>query len=692
MRATLLPLLAPALLAAQVPQGTVGPEAALTVAAEWESARWLRADAPLTLTLSRPLRAGAERLALVVGGSDFAGLAAHEGTRVVLRPRGVRLPAGEQELVVYVVAGDAWTEVGRAPLRVLARGGFESAAVTPALTLNNAGQLAERTSAAEPPSPRRTFQDVTGSASLRSALRRGGGELVTQWNVVGANARAQALRFQLRGNAAPLVDLADWSAAFRRGGASLTAGTITPGQQRHLIQGSATRGVSAGLARGPAALTLVAASGASIVGWDNLAGLADRNHQIRAALLGVELAPAHPGALRLEGTLLDGAVRPDPGFTRGAVVSAERSAGRGFALGAQALQQRVRLRAEWSDSRFEPAPDEQLTGDTTVVALAGTRRQARWGELAVDLLRQHRLSDRVAVDLAGVVRHERVEPLFRSVAASAPADREDDAGELSLSLGGLALRAAYARTGDNLARVPSVLRTLTRTSTANAALPLAQLLPSRPWLPSLTASVARTHARADGTPTNGDFRPVDLPDQVSDVVDAGAQWTLTRWRAAYRYNRSLQDNRQPGRERADFLSGVHALTLGVAPRADADITLEASDERQVQRESDERRSLRRLGATASWQPARFTQLSAGYTATVSRDGATALRGTQADARAELSQGFGAAAAAGPRGRAFARLTWLSAETRQRLDALVPGLPAGRRLRWSVTTGLTFRVL
>lgn len=673
--------------------------APLVATAAWTTSRWIAADAPLAITLSRPLRAGAERLALVVGTTDLAAFATEEGARVVVRPRGVRLTAGEHEMVVYLVSHDAWTEVGRAPLRVLARGGFESAAATPSITLNNAGQLVERTSAAEPPSPRRTFQDFTGSAALQAALRRDGVTLQTQWNVLGASEREQALRFSQRQHAAPLVDLADYSASLRRRGATLSMGTLSVGQQRHLLQGFATRGVSAALARGPAALTLFAANGTSIVGWQNLAGLADRGHQVRAAMLGVEVIPRRPGILRLEGTLLDGAVRPTTGFTRGAVVSAERSDGRGVALSAQSPGQRLRLRAEWAESRFEPARDDQLTGDTTLVPLEGTRRAARWAELAMDLLRQRRLAPHIAVDLSATLRHENVAPLYRSVTAQLQADRAEDAGELALAVGGVALRLAHGRTADNLARIPSVLRSAVRNTAMNAAVPLDQLLgsPAAPhrWLPALTASLTRTHAFAEGTPTNGDFRPVDLPDQMSVVADAGAQWTLGRTRAAYRFNRSLQDNRQPGRERADFVTAVHTLSFGVTPRAGLDLTLDATDELQAQQEQEQQRRLRRLGATAGWQVMRLTQLTGGYTATLSRDGAASTRGMQGDVRAELSQGFdvgGVGAAGATRGRAFVRYQWLSAETRQLLDTTTPVLLPGRRLRWSLATGLSYRVM
>ena len=675
------------------------PETPLVMTPAWSSTRYVRSDGPLAFTLSRPLRAGVEGLAILVGSVDLAGFATGIGTRIVVQPRGFRLPTGDHELTVYLVTDGTWTEVMRAPVKVSGWGGLESASLTPSVTLNSAGQITERTSASEPASLRRSFQDFTGTAGVQAALVRQSVLLQTQSTVVGVSERAQALRFAQLGPNAPLVDLADVSVALRRGAASLGMGAITLGQQRHLLQSFATRGVSAGLTRGPATLTLAVANGSSIVGWDNVAGVADPEHQLRTAMLGVELFPRHPGLVRAEGSWLGVKVRPDAGFTRGAILDAERNDGRGLVLSVQSPGQRVRMRAEWTLSRFESARDEQLTGDTAVVPLRPARRAARWAEVSLDVLRQHRLWSRVMADVSATVRHERVDPLFRSVGASPQADREETGGELAFSLGGTTLRVAHARAGDNLGGVPSVLRTETKQTSATAMLPLPQVLTSaakpRNAFPTLAVSVSRTHALADGVPTNGDFRPVDLPDQLSTLVDGNAQWTLSRWRVAYRFNRSMQDNRQPGRERADFATTVNAITVGVTRGSALDVAIDATQERQEQREQGQEQRLRRVGTTTSWQFTRLAQLSANYMATVSRDRPSTMRGTQGDLRLELAHGFdvrSGPAAGGVRGRVFVRFQRLSAETRALAVSTSPPVTSGLRLRWSVATGLSYRLL
>ena len=672
--------------------------APLTVTQAWAAGRPVAHDASLAFRLGRPLLRD-ERLALVVGAVDLAGFATDEGTTVTLHLRSARVAPGSHEVIAYSVTETAWTELGRFPVMVLTRGGFESMRVAPSATLNNVGQLAERTSALETPSPRRTFQDFTGSAGVQAAFQRRGVTLETQWNVAGTSEREQALRFSERQQAAPLIDLADFSVSLRGGPTTLSLGSLTLGQQRHLVQQFPSRGVTASVARGPATLTLAAANGSSIVGWNNLLGVSDGRHLLRTAMLAMELVPNHPGSLRLETTVVDGSTRPNTGVARGAIVDAERGGGQGIALDARTPGQRVRLRAEWARSRLRPARDDELTDHVTLVPLGAARGNARYAELGIDVLRQRRLLSLVTTDLSVILRHERVDPLYRSVATSPQADRQDNGGEVALTLGALGVRVAYAASGDNLGDVPSVLRTENRQTLTSVTLPLGQAFTRIPrlsaYLPLLSGSWGRTHAVADDLPTNGDFRPVDLPDQLSTTADASAQWTLTRWRVSYRFARSAQDNRQAGRERADFATDIHAVSVGFTPLAVLDVGVDATDEQQTNEELDQSQRLRRLGVAGTWQLTRLAQFSGGYTATVSRDRPATTRGTQADLRAELSHGFdirGGADGGNARGRLFVRYQRLSAETQQRIDAVASVLPPGRRLRWNVATGLSYRVL
>ena len=69
---------------------------------------------------------------------------------------------------------------------------------------------------------------------------------------------------------------------------------------------------------------------------------------------------------------------------------------------------------------------------------------------------------------------------------------------------------------------------------------------SYPWLPRLGLTLDRTHQFGAFLPTNGAFRPDLIPDQLSLNYNLSADWQFTKWRLGYRFNRSSQDNRQPG--------------------------------------------------------------------------------------------------------------------------------------------------
>jgi hypothetical protein len=79
-------------------------------------------------------------------------------------------------------------------------------------------------------------------------------------------------------------------------------------------------------------------------------------------------------------------------------------------------------------------------------------------------------------------------------------------------------------------------------------------------------------------PINGAFRPDLVPDQISLNYNLSADWQFTKWRAGYRFNRSSQDNRQPGRELADLENLTNGLTLGLGLTPAFDVNFEVNNE------------------------------------------------------------------------------------------------------------------
>src|SRR5262249_48563165 len=75
-----------------------------------------------------------------------------------------------------------------------------------------------------------------------------------------------------------------------------------------------------------------------------------------------------------------------------------------------------------------------------------------------------------------------------------------------------------------------------------------------------------------------EFRPDQIPNQISLNYNLSADWQFTKWRLGYRFNRSLQNNRQPGRELADLVNLVSGLTLGLNPTPAFDVNFDVNDE------------------------------------------------------------------------------------------------------------------
>ena len=690
----------PVVLAAQDPPPVAATGTTLNATASFPTDRFIASDSPVGFTLTRPLGPSDGRLALVVGSMDVSALAEQSATSIAYRPRSVRLPRGESEAVLYLVNAGAWTELARVPLKVLATGGFTSATTKASAALTMKGQLAEGHSADAPEPERATYQDFSASGGLQSAHMRNGWTLRTQSNYLGVSRREEALRWGLRQNEAPRFDLSDYVVQIERGRTTFGLGHVSTGSNRHLMNEFASRGASVSVRGGAASLAVAALNGSSVVGWDNFAGLDHGDHRIYSATLGVELRPRRPGALHVNATVLDGSLLPQTSFSQGAVVDAERSTGTGVQLSASTPSQRLRAAVGYTRSRFDN-PIERDTELDSGIAVVPVRREvsgAGYVELNAVLLQNATLAKLFASTLNAGYRHERVDPLYRSVAASVQGDRLQHTGDLGGNIGALSFQLSHGRGSDNLDRLASVLTTRTRTSAATATLPTAGLFRVRRHVarwPQLGYALMRTHQFGVGVPVDADFSPTHVPDQMSVVHDATAAWQGEKWRLQYRFNRSDQDNRQVGRERADLAGTSNTVSAGVSIRTYLDLSVDASDERQSNRELVQRNTVRRLAGTVNWRATALTTLTAFASTSVSSDVPSTSDADDSEVRFELARGFDLwrnAGGGGTRGQLFLRYANQSSSLHQRsLEA--PDVPTVRAMRaaWTLSSGATLRV-
>jgi hypothetical protein len=672
----------------------------LSVTAGFSADRFVTRHATLELTLNRPLTTEDGEVAVVVGSVDLTAMFAKEGTRLVYRSRSVSLPSGDQQVTVYQVRGGKWAELARFPVKVLSAGGFTKSSLAPSLSLNNKGQLAEGRSGGIPEPERRTFQDFSVSSGERSSHERRGWSVATQSNYVGVTRQQEALRFGTEGEEAPRFDITDYLVMLRgNGGTQLSLGHVNFGRNRHLVNGFTSRGATFSTTRGGTTLSLGSANGSTVVGWSNFLGVDQPHHRLSSAALGLELVRRRPGAFHVEITGLDGSRLPQVGFTRGAVVDAEESRGGGIEVSAATPSQRARFAGGYTRSNFvNPARDPQLTSGEAVVPVRRDARGARYVELGLGLLQNAKLFGHVPANATLGYRHERVDPLFRSIGAIAQADRQQNAVDLSTNLGVLTAQIAHSRTTDNLDHVPSVLTSPTHVVTAAMAAPLAGLLRVKThqaiW-PSLTYSLNRTHQFARKTPTNGDFRPSDVPDQVSILHDAGAQWAIGHWRASYRLNANTQDNRQPGRERSDFTATSSTVSLGSAVGTRLDVSLDANLEQRHNKELDQRNVTRRIGTAVSWRPDAATTVGTTLSVTHAEDDPKTTSTTNGEYRIEAARTITLRKPAGQNAGTTGQLVLRYARTRADAELFSgPGIlaaPGTSRTQWTLSSGLSLRV-
>lgn len=656
----------------------------------WPVDRFLSNRSVLNLWLSRPPAAN-ERVAMVIGGMDVSALLDRTGNLVRYRPDPIRLPSGEVEVVVYAVdASGSWAELGRHPLKIRGPIGLDRATATPALDLSSSGMLTQN--ASDPPPERTTFQDLVGRLGVTLAGAGPGYTLAAHANLQGVSNGAQRLRRAALGPDAPAVDLSDYRIGAAFGAAEVALGAVSVGGNRFLLNGFGSRGLQAGLRMGPALrLDLGLVGGASMVGWSNLSGVADPEHRIGLASLGLQMMPSRPGALQVEVTAVDGSVRPVAGFNQGAATDAETSQGFGVTVAASDLRQRVRFAAGVSRSRFTNPADPLLFRDSAIVAVRPETRQARFGELALRLLDGVALSPRMAASLGVTARHERVDPLYRSVGAFVAADQESNGLEFAGNLGALSVQGAATAARDNLGAVASILTTKTRSTVWSASAPLAALVGAAPawYWPAATFAWQRTRQFGDGTPVGGDFQPIHIPDQVSINRTGGLSWTIGSAALGYRWNRSTQDNRQVGRERADFRTDVHGVSLTVPAVRAFTLGLEAGLERNRSEELDLTQQVERLGANLQWQLSGRAAFSGAVSQTWSEDPRSDQRLRNTEMYGELSRGFNlyGRPSGGTQGRLFVRYH----RTRMALASLSVGDPFQPVLTWAVTAGSSLRV-
>ena len=668
--------------------------AALEVRLDGPAGRFIRPDGGLRLLLSRARRPDDGTLAVVIANADWTSLFTEDGGTLTYRGGLAHFPQGDSRVVVYLVTQpNAWCQIASLTLHVTTPAGFERAKVTPTTDIGAQGQAFEQHAPASNAPARSTFQDLTGHLGFNTDHRRDGVGVTTQTNLIAVSTEAQALRFGQLGARASKVDLSDYAWAEEQPHLRLTLGNVTFKLERHLAARFATRGIGLTAKYAPVDITLAEVNGQSIVGFDNFLGVSAKDNQIALGLVGAEIVRNRPGAARVELSFVDGARQAQAGFTQGQVDDVLRSHGEGIRfLGSDhggRLHLDTGVARNWSTNPNDPL----LAQGLSLVSVQARTSDADYLDASYDVLHGAKISAHAPTTVSASYKLERVDPFFTSVAMpqNARSDVFQQTVGLTAAVGPVNGEVSRAWSYDNLGHVASIVRTDTGLTNATITVPtgsFGQSTRAHVWWPVVAYALNRSSQVGEGLPPNGgSVSALQVPDQVNVVHNVNAAWTFAHWHTSYTLNRSFQDNRQPGRETADFGNLSHQVAVGLSPTTSLDIAATFNREVATNVEIHAVSRTTRLGATVTWRIDAHSKIDAIANRTAIRD-ATAGPNDVLDANLQYSYALALRPgdATRPRLEAFGRWTWQSSDA---LDAILHTV--NDRRNWTLSTGVTLTV-
>jgi hypothetical protein len=144
-------------------------------------------------------------------------------------------------------------------------------------------------------------------------------------------------------------------------------------------------------------------------------------------------------------------------------------------------------------------------------------------------------------------------------------------------------------------------------------------------------------------PVDGLFE-VDLtsiPNLFGRNHTFSADWQIRKFTIGYNLNRSLQDNQQIGRERADQAVLVNTGKLGIAVNNKLNLNVDLSAESSANRETSRTDRTYRLGPGLTWQLTKHMGLSGNLSNTIAGDVANTSHRRNTEFDASWSYGFNA---------------------------------------------------
>lgn len=439
--------------------------------------------------------------------------------------------------------------------------------ITPKFAINAKTQLFETRTPDAGASQRPTFFNIDFTGGLSGDYQIDKTKIKGKFTIVGTTFQAEALRFGELQDRASLIDLSEYAIEFSDDrNNQFAVGHQCFGNHPFLVSNLCTRGLSGKVQLNEFSdLSVAKVSSTAIVGFDNIFGISRSENSLEGAVLGLQVVQNQNGGVRLETTWMNGSRAPVADFNVGEVVDAEKSQGVGVRLTGNDDTGRLKADAGFANSTFVAvsANDPELTEGLNVVPLEPVNKNAWYAEASYDVLKDIKLGRGRNLSASVNFRTERIDPQFGTLGVALQADRVQTQYAVNMNIAGATVQFQQNFSNNNLANLPTLLRTDNRNTNINLTVPLQTFLQDKnSLLPTVTYGIQQTQQLGTivSAAGGGFVNPGQVPDQSNTTHQVGLDWTVGTVNFNYKYISALQDNRQLGQENADTRNITHQFS------------------------------------------------------------------------------------------------------------------------------------
>lgn len=637
---------------------------------------WLKMNQNLEIRVDSPLAERTNALAFFIGEKDISAFVSKRAGNIYIYDAvSLSLPSGNNTLTVYDRSGD-WEEIGNIELRVLTASGYSISKITPTVDVNLNSKLSDSRSGDRIEDPEReTYNDLDASINFESEHEKNGLNITASANIVSTTNGAAALRFGEKQNAAPKTDLTEYIVTAVKGKTTFQVGHISQGNHPYLVDNLSHRGLTI-QRRISDRLTfdLTTQSGREITGYSHILGFTTSKSQITTATLGYELLERIGGA-RLEISSLNGSTIAESNFDEGQVPTAEESSGFGLRLTTTSKSDKLTTDTAFARAKYNNPTDETLEfNGENLVDVKETTNNAYYSQIGYKLLNDHKLTHSLSADLSLNLRYSYIDAEYQSLAAAPNPDEEIKEFGFTGQIGPVGFQAKHTRSRDNLEDIETILTTQTSSTELAMNTSLKEIFAKRidenskyyKLLPSWSFSTQRVHQYNLNNPETlrSDFNDNShLPNQVNLSFNNDLNWSFDKWDLGYQTEWSRQDNKQVGREQADFKTLGHQISISLRPTEKLNIGLAVGRIRNKDVEQDIKRYDNTYGLNLDWQLNDKLALAVSHSRNRNSDDKDLSKGISTNNELKLSYQFKVPTGSGKKlpGQSYIRYTKQSAE-------------------------------